>query len=190
MRSILRTATPAAALLCLCLSLPARADPTFGAHDIRTLFFIAKSNDRNRVDYGIHLDEACRPTSDEPLYAYWRRFEPGATAPLGDLNPMDRTVYGIDYQEVEARSERGSRVVLDLAALPGEGGVEVLVGALPGACHAEARAPIAGRPAILEYVFVQLHSPLSVDFILVRGRDVETGGHVFERREPPRDDDP
>jgi hypothetical protein len=48
----------------------------FGANDLPTLFFIAKSDDRNRVDYGMRLDSRCAPYGDEPVFPYWREFEP------------------------------------------------------------------------------------------------------------------
>ena len=33
-------------------------EPPFGRFDVRTVFYISKSDDHNRVDYGIHLDES------------------------------------------------------------------------------------------------------------------------------------
>lgn len=39
------------------MSTPAtRATLSSGANDVQTTFFIAKSDDRNRVDYGMRLD--------------------------------------------------------------------------------------------------------------------------------------
>jgi hypothetical protein len=41
-----------------------------------TLFFISKSDDENRVDYGMRLDSKCAPYGDESVFPYWREFEP------------------------------------------------------------------------------------------------------------------
>ena len=38
---------------------------SFGPNDVPTVFFINKSDDHNRVDYGIRLNEHCAPTGDE-----------------------------------------------------------------------------------------------------------------------------
>jgi len=37
----------------------AHADPHFGPHDVATVFYVSKSENRNRVDYGLHLDADC-----------------------------------------------------------------------------------------------------------------------------------
>ena len=50
-------------------------DPAWGPHDIQTVFFFSKSDDKNRVDYGLRLDANCRPVGEEPLFPYWREFE-------------------------------------------------------------------------------------------------------------------
>lgn len=59
----------------------------FGAHDVQTVFFIAKSDDKNRVDYAIHLNEHCAPTGDDAIFPYWHEFEynPPHTHTLGML---------------------------------------------------------------------------------------------------------
>jgi hypothetical protein len=58
-------------------SLAQARDTRFGASDIRTLFFIRTSEDRDEVHYGIHLDKDCIPIGKEPVYVYWRLIEKG-----------------------------------------------------------------------------------------------------------------
>lgn len=46
---------------------------------VQSIFHIAKSENRNQVHYGAHVDEACRPIGAAPIYAYWRMFERSPT---------------------------------------------------------------------------------------------------------------
>jgi hypothetical protein len=47
----------------------------FAPPDVRSVFFIAKSQNRNQVHYGIRLDRECNPIGTRPVFAYWRMFE-------------------------------------------------------------------------------------------------------------------
>ena len=165
------------------MAAPASATPSFGSHDVRTVFHIAKSDDRNRVDYGIHLDARCQPVGDEPVYAYWHRFEPGFPR-FGDLGFMDSRVYGISSQSVPTRSDDGTWVEMHLAAFP-DLRILVLVQRHDGRCVARAQIPVRGQPAFVDRVFVQLRQPLGVEYVRFRGVDVQTGQPVSERRRPP-----
>jgi Domain of unknown function (DUF4833) len=49
----------------------------FGEHDVRSVFPIEKSQNRNQVHYGVHLSEACVPPRDAPVYVYWRELRKG-----------------------------------------------------------------------------------------------------------------
>ena len=162
---------------------PAEADPSFGPHDVRTVFHIAKSDDHNRVDYGIRLDAECRPIGREPLYAYWHRFEPGEPR-YGDLNMMDRQVYGIATQAVRTRAPGGSWTEL---RLNGFARLRILVLArrTEHGCDARARIPVNNRPAYVDRVFVQLDGPFGVESVTFRGIDADTLEPVSERRLPP-----
>lgn len=179
-----RLALVGATLLAALVFAPrALAEIVFGEHDVQTIFYIAKSNDRNRVDYAVRLDASCRPVGPEPLYCYWRTFEPNVP-PIVELNFLDESVYGIDIQEVGRTDERGgTHLTMAVAAI--EEDIEVYV--WPGAegCRAHAKATIGGQPAVLDHIFVQLRGLAGVDHIMVRGNAVRTGRPVFERREPP-----
>lgn len=158
----------------------ARALPRIGAHDIATLFYIAKSDDRNRVDYGIHLDQACQPVGSDPMFAYWRRFEPGQD-PLGDLNFLDQTVYSVASQRVLTRAPGGTWLDVSLRALPSRP-LRVLVQPSNGRCVGAAQLEIRGHEAVLDHVFVQLGSgPGQIEHVLLRGEDRRSGHAVTER---------
>src|SRR5689334_14951358 len=61
----------------------------FGAHDVPTVFFISKSDDRNRVDYGIRLDASCAPLNDDAMFLYWRVFEGAPPVRLQTFSLVD-----------------------------------------------------------------------------------------------------
>src|SRR5215471_13225370 len=67
--------------------------------DIPSVFFIAKSQNRNQVHYGIRLDRSCRPSGERPVFAYWRMLENHGE--LEPLLPVETTAYGLlDEQTV------------------------------------------------------------------------------------------
>ena len=171
-------------LLVLTWTSTALATVSFGPRDVRTVFHIAKSDDHNRVDYGIRLDERCQPAGRSPVYAYWHRFEVGEPR-YGDLNMLDQQVYGITSQSVRTRSDNGTWVELHVAALPSLR-ILILVQRQGDRCVARAQIPVNSRPAFVDRVFVQLGgSPFTpVEYVTFRGVDPQTQEPVFERRQP------
>lgn len=172
----------AAVLTGLFVPAVAVATPRIGVHDVQTLFFVSKSDDRNRVDYGIHLDEACLPVGRTPVFAYWRRFEPG-DEPLGSLNSLDEQVYGIRHQSVRSTAPNGSWVELRINGLP-EDRILVLIQRVSDGCRARAHATLNGRPVFLTRVHAQLRALIGIDHIRLHGTDRQTGARVVERRDP------
>ena len=160
----------------------ASAQPSVGPSDVATVFYIAKSDDRNRVDYGIHLGSDCQPAGDAPLFAYWHRFEPNQPV-YGALSDLDHRAYGIRSQRVVERTDHGSWVELILAALPHER-ILVLTVRQGDQCVARARARVGGKEVLIGHVFVQLGGLLGVDHLMVIGEDVATG-HVSRTRMAP-----
>jgi hypothetical protein len=157
-----------AALTVAALPSVAHADPTFGANDIRTLFAIKKSENKNEVHYGIRLDASCVPVGDEPIYAYWRDYEKGPNV-YNDLTMFEKSAYGIKGQWIKKRSAEESKVLMSLKATP-DRGILVTVSKKDGKCVAESLATINKEPALLEQVFVHIAGFLSVDWIELRGK--------------------
>lgn len=154
------------------------AAPGIETRTVDSVFFVAKSENKNQVHYGIRLDEACMPIGANPVFAYWRMFEHGplATEPL---LARELPAYGVGSQRLE-RSGAGARVVLTLNALPKRPIViESTVGA--ATCTARATIPIGGVPASLGRVFVQLRWPFGVDHLMLEGRASGDGRVVRER---------
>ncbi|MGE0785080.1 MAG: DUF4833 domain-containing protein [Sandaracinaceae bacterium] len=158
---------------------------TIRSSDIATVFFIAKSDDRNRVDYGVRVNERCRPDGNAPMFGYWRRFEPNQP-PLGDLNAMDRSVYGIASQRVRTRAPGGTWIEMRLAALSDERVLTLVRPREGGGCDASARVTLQGHELLLDHLFVQLGGLSGVDHVTVFGTDASTGRERRVRLDPPR----
>jgi hypothetical protein len=149
--------------------------------DIASVFFIAKSENRNQVHYGIHLDEACSPVGSAPVFAYWRMLEHGplATEPL---LAHEIPAYGVRDQRVLARDQGGGRLAVSLRALPAR---TIVVHSLAqgDGCRADATTTISGGPAALTSVYAKLGWPFGVDYLMLSGRGPD-GRAVQERVKP------
>ena len=145
---------------------------------VGSVFFVAKSENRNQVHYGIRLDSECRPAGDTPVFAYWRMFERGplATEPLLAL---EQPAYGLSAQRVVRRDDQGGSVFFALNALP-KRPIAVESTAVGATCTANARAVVGGVQATLASVFVQLRWPFGVDSIRLSGW--ASDGHAVGER--------
>jgi hypothetical protein len=162
-------------------SVPAVARGQGRSRDVSSVFFVAKSENRNQVHYGVHLDEACEPAGRDPVFAYWRMLERGplATEPL---LPLEVGAYGMRDQHV-ARGEKGGQVSVTLRALTAR---TILIDSRPqgDACVVTASTQIGGVPAYLTSVYAQLGWPFGVAYLLLSGRSLADGREVRERVVP------
>ena len=134
----------------------ARSDgPRFGRDDVATVFYISKSENRNRVDFGMKLDSNCQPRGSEPVFPYWRMLA-NSPVSLEGLSTGEPRAYGIGGQRVHDRSRDGTWVHVELRALSSRA-VEVLtLRNSSGRCAAGARIRINGQQSHLHHVYVQL----------------------------------
>src|SRR5258708_30624688 len=70
----------------------------FGTFDVPTVFFISKSDDRNRVDYAMRLDPSCDPVTAEPVFPYWRGVERSPPLRTHSLGVFQGVAHGIRQQ--------------------------------------------------------------------------------------------
>lgn len=164
----MRLLAAAAFLACIFVPCSARADGT-----LTSVLFVSKSENKNQVHYGVHLDDHCAFSSGTPVFAYWRMLErgPNATEPL---LPREQRGYGIAKQEVA-----GDTVRVTLRALPTRP-ITIHVSRAPdGTCTASAQTVIAGVLAKLFNVHIALGF-LRVDHLLLTGW-AATGQVVRER---------
>ncbi|MCB9598418.1 MAG: DUF4833 domain-containing protein [Sandaracinaceae bacterium] len=164
-------------------AVPAAAAVSFGEHDVQTIFYISKSDDRNRVDYAIRLDQTCQPIGSTPIYAYWRRFEPGQP-PLGDLNSLDERAYGISRQWVRTAAPNGVWLEMHLSGFAEQRFLVLVQRGGAGECHARAMLPIRSRDAYLDHIHVTLGF-VGIDHVTLHGRDAATNAEVSESLRPP-----
>ena len=156
-------------------------EPHFGARDVPTLFYISKSDDHNRVDYGMRLGDQCAALNSDAVFPYWREFEhapPVRTHPLGTFEYF---AYGISEQHA-VRAATPGQYVIKLKQF-GQRPIWITTKReADGHCSALARCAIAGvRFAELFSIYVKLSGPLSVEYVIVKGKDLETGKLLEER---------
>jgi hypothetical protein len=164
-------------------SAPRAAGGDAAGRDVPSVFYIAKSENKNQVHYGLHLDASCVPVGNAPMHPYWRMLErgPQATEPL---LAHEVSAYGFAEQSIQERGPTGGRVYLKLHALPARPIVVETSAGSRGGCAVLARTVIGGMPASLTRVFVQLRWPFGVDYVLLSGRSLVDGQPVQERLSP------
>lgn len=160
----------------------ARADAiVFGPRDVETVFFVTKSSDRNRVDYGIRLSERCAPVNDDAMFPYWRDFEASPPVRMHSLGFLDYIPYGFSEQRLIHRTRTGGDQALRLKQLP-RPLVVTTKAELDGRCSAIARMRIAGvEGAILSSIYAKLASAITVEYIDIHGQNPLTGADIVER---------
>lgn len=160
----------------------AQASPIqFGPNDIETVFFISKSDDRNRVDYGIRLTGHCAPVNDDAVFPYWREFENSPPVRTHSLGMFEYVPYGFAEQRLVHRTLAGGDQLVRLKQLDRPIEVSTKKEA-DGHCSAVARARIGGvEGATLVSVYAKLAGIASVDYVDIHGKNPQTGADITER---------
>jgi hypothetical protein len=156
------------------------ADPTVPPEprDPKSVFLVAKSENKNQVHYSVRLDEACNVVDAHPLYGYWLMLEN-----KGEIEPiLSREVraYGIDPAQRIEKTGDATTIYARMNAIP-DRVLRVTVTRVAGRCEAKATMPIAGADALLRLVYIRLSWPFGVDYILLRGSRMTDGRAVEEK---------
>lgn len=158
--------------------------PRFLPFDVQTVFFISKSDDHNRVDYGIHLDARCAPLNDDAVFQYWREFENSPPVRVHTLGAFEYIAYGISEQRTVQRTPAGGVYNLKLRQLE-KRPIEIITArGADGRCTSQARTLINGKECEFTFAFVKLGGGFivpSVDYVDVHGRELDTKTDVVER---------
>ena len=154
----------------------AGADPPMASGRLVPVFSIAKSENKNQVQYMIRLDDACAPIGPMAVSAYWRMLENGPTETAPILS-REVAAYGLASQAVVSSDASGGAVRAVLKALPGRPLTIVTSRGADGKCRALATTSIAGTPAHLFNVNVHLKWD-GVDYLLLQGWSMD-GSHVI-----------
>ncbi len=164
---------------------PANADPSlhpsFGPYDVQTVFYINKSDDHNRVDYGMRLDSHCAPAGDNAVFPYWREFEHAPPVRTHTLKFYEYAGYGFSKAQLVGKSATGGRFLIELKQVARP---ITIVTSQDSAhhCAATAYAQIRdNRSARLDHIYVELAGVLSVAYVDIHGSDPKSGQPLVER---------
>jgi hypothetical protein len=181
-----RAGTGAGAIVAMLLAAESEArgeQPRIDRYDVPTVFYIAKSDDGSRVDYGIHLDEHCAPQNNDAIFLYWRELDnhPVTTHTLGTFEYIP---YGVWDQRVVRKTATGGEYLVRLRQFK-DSPIEITTQKeADGHCSSLARMTINRQTAQLLYVWVKLTKGFpwpSVSFVDVHGKDLTTGQDVVQR---------
>ena len=168
----------ALALVLLASSPGARATkPAFTI--LGSVFFIAKSENKNQVHYAVKLDDRCRPVGTAPLYGYWREQEKGPriTSPL---LKHEQSAYGLTEPRWIKARDQGGEIRIGLRGFP-DRPLTIDTYMSDAQCRARARTTIAGQDAVLSSIFVQIGFLFSIEYVLLRGTRLADGKPVQEK---------
>jgi len=144
------------------------------------VFTIGKSQNKNQVQYAVHVDSHCAPVPGAPVFAYWQMLELGPTR-VAPLLRREFRAYGIASQLVSTHHADGGKIRLVLQALPKRPILVETMRGSNGTCLALATVAIEGSPAHLFNVYVKLKWLLGVDYLLVRGWSID-GTHILTEK--------
>lgn len=160
----------------------------FGKYDVRSIFFIAKSENRNQVHYAIRATSDCRASSVRPVWAYWRNLELGPRA-VSPLLPREERAYGLEQEQRIAITRTHTIVDVRLRAIPSRAVRIQLSKGNDGSCEATATMKIDGKMARLARIFVQVRTflgiPVGAEYLLIEGRGLTQGERLREKVSPP-----
>jgi hypothetical protein len=166
-------------------------EPQFGPFDVPTVFYIDKTDDHNRVDYGLRLDSHCLPVGREPLFPYWREFEhspPVRTHPLG---VFEYIAYGVTHQQLFRSEGAGGsqKIELQIELRRVHRVIRVAIRQDEnGHCVAVPHVAMAGVAGLKEAQFLSAHVTLTgllkVAYVDLNGKDESTGALIQERLHP------
>ena len=172
-------------LLCFCL-LPLMGTTalaegvTFGVNDLRSVFYVSKSENQNQVHYALRIDASCRPLTSTPVFAYWRRLKKGVRIDEPLVGP-GRRLYGASEEQQVGEIPSGYRVRMYVRAAK-KVPIEIHVKKTETGCQATPYAVIQREPARLSHAFLQLaRFGLGVKYLELVGFRSRDGAKVTEQ---------
>jgi hypothetical protein len=144
--------------------------------DVPSVFYIARSSNKNQVHYGVRADGACSVVGERPVYGYWRMLQN-----RGEIEPIlgiEMPAYGLDDEQRIEKSADVTIIRVKLRAFP-DRAVSITLARTERGCEAFATTSIAGSEAQLHSIYVKVKWPFGVDYVLVRGATKE-GRYVEE----------
>lgn len=149
------------------------------AAPVSSVFHIEKSENKNQVHYAVQVDGACRPLGEQPVYGYWRDLERGPAA-VSQLLEHEQPAYGLRAPRLVQRNDSGGLVRVSLRAFP-DRPLAIELFRTQSGCGARALATIAGQPAMLSSIYVDIGFLFSVNYALLRGLRLADGRALQEK---------
>jgi hypothetical protein len=167
---------------------PANDDPNyhppFGPYDVQTVFYISKSNDKDRVDYGLRLDASCAPVGDKAMFPYWRELEHAPPVRSHELKFFQYAGYGFSKRRVLDKTAEGGRYLVQIKHVDRDILIVTKMGK-EGYCTATPFTKVQGvKGARLDHIFLKVAGIMSVDYLDIHGADPKTGKALVERMTP------
>ena len=164
---------------------PSEASPSVGTKvdlplaPVQSIFYIAKSENKNEVHYGVKVDGACKPVGARPVYGYWRERErgPNVTSPLLD---REQRAYGLNEPRSIKRLASSTEILVSLRAFP-DRPLIVQVFRVGDRCVARTITEIQRQSALLQSIYIDLGFLFSVNYAQLTGVRVQDGQRVQEK---------
>jgi hypothetical protein len=146
---------------------------------VQSLFFIAKSENKNQVHYAAVVDAACKPVGTHPVYGYWRDIEvgPRAVSPLLD---HEQPAYGLGEPRFIHPNANGGQIRVSLRGFP-ERPLLIDTFRQGSGCAARTQTTIQHQPALLTSIYVDIGFLFSVNYAILRGVRMSDGAAVQEK---------
>ncbi|HEY2733451.1 MAG TPA: DUF4833 domain-containing protein [Polyangiales bacterium] len=157
---------------------PARSVSLPGA-PLDSVFHIEKSENKNQVHYGVHVDADCRPLGAQPVYAYWREFEKGPHV-VSDLLGHELPAYGLTAPRSISTAAHGGEIHIGLRGFP-ERPLAIQTGRFGSSCGARAFTTIQKQPAVLRSIYVKIGFLFSIEYVIVRGLRIADAAAIEEK---------
>jgi hypothetical protein len=169
----------ACGLLLIAAQLPAAPAVVLPSAAVQSLFYIAKSENKNQVHYAVAVDAACRPVGSHPVYPYWRELAVGPRV-VSPLLEHEQRAYGLNEPRFVRQTATGGQIRVSLRAFP-ERPLIIDTFRQGSGCAARTQTTIQGQPALLRWIYVDIGFLFSVNYAIVRGVRIADGVAVQEK---------
>jgi hypothetical protein len=177
---LLRLALLSACSLLLLAAQPSAVPPVaLPSATVQSLFYIAKSENKNQVHYAVVVDAACHPVGSRPVYGYWRELEVGPRV-VSSLLEHEQRAYGLNEPRFVRRTTAGGEIRISLRGFP-ERPLIIEAFRQGSGCAARTQTTIQRQPALLKWIYVNIGFLFSVNYAIVRGVRIADGVAVQEK---------
>jgi hypothetical protein len=162
--------------LCTTISFSVKSLDEFELKKHKTLFYVERNKNKNRVLYQIKQDQVCRVTQLKPLRPIWHDLEEGKHV-YSHLSTFDKIAYGISDQIKDGDSYKVKIKALEEREFK----VQIQEGS---DCKYKAIFQIKNHKAYLNKIYVFAKETFyipKVKYIKLYGKRVDNGKNIIEK---------